>query len=408
MNRTTWALGLGAVMSLAIHLAPACAQPMWMPVASFPARDVRSVAASASEIYVATYGDGLLRSSDGGVTWNETGFVSESDIVGWVACLNGRVYASGFIDGSLYWRGTGDTEWKDISIPLTTFGVGWIVPSADGRVFASDARKIFRRDSTAWSTVFVARRGTWVHSLWSDQKGGLVAGLFRGGLVRTSDYGDSWDTIAVSASNRSFGAIASDGHGNVFAAYQGGVLRTSDGWKTWAELPSAVIVNPREFAFLSDRQVLLACGRGVARSLDSGRTWTLVNQGFWDTLSTSTLTLDSAGRLFLGSGRQGLFRYDESSAVEADDARAGSHRSPALVPNPARDFLRVEFGRAPRDLPCVISVINLRGELVSRRSVGDSDAGSIELDVSTLPPGPYFVVVRSGATTSQKSLFVVR
>ena len=113
--------------------------------------------------------------------------------------------------------------------------------------------------------------------------GQLLAGLYFGGLYRSSDYGFSWTHVDAEFSSRSVFSIAYGADGTIYVAtFQGGVFRSVDGGASWTEANSgltdldvqAVAVDP------FNAQVVLAAtsNGGIFRTVNGGEAWTPLTQ----------------------------------------------------------------------------------------------------------------------------------
>ncbi|MCA1747891.1 MAG: T9SS type A sorting domain-containing protein [Bacteroidales bacterium] len=80
----------------------------------------------------------------------------------------------------------------------------------------------------------------------------------------------------------------------------------------------------------------------------------------------------------------------------------------SLYPNPARDQLKIEF-RSDNLTSPEIQIIDLTGKVVKRfdrKMNHEQDIFNVELDISTLQPGVYFVKVIQGDRLFSKKLMV--
>lgn len=80
----------------------------------------------------------------------------------------------------------------------------------------------------------------------------------------------------------------------------------------------------------------------------------------------------------------------------------------SLYPNPARDQLKIEF-RSDNLTSPEIQIIDLTGKVVKRfdRKIShDQNIFNVEMDISTLQPGVYFVKVLQGDSLFSKKLMV--
>lgn len=141
---------------------------------SYTWRICTNPAATADEVYVATYRSGIFRSTDGGATWSETLASSSffSDIVVtpsgvFYAALSGMSTTGGPASKSGIYRSTDGATWTSITPPGMTNTVRRIVlavaPSDPDIVYA-----VAETPGTGTRGVFVLRDGVneqW-HSLW--------------------------------------------------------------------------------------------------------------------------------------------------------------------------------------------------------------------------------------------------
>ncbi len=74
-----------------------------------------------------------------------------------------------------------------------------------------------------------------------------------------------------------------------------------------------------------------------------------------------------------------------------------------MYPNPARERVRVQWGRLAGGQSARVSVLNVLGEEVASRGV-DALAHGAELDLSTLPSGSYRVLLKTGTSIRSTAL----
>jgi photosystem II stability/assembly factor-like uncharacterized protein len=193
---------------------------------------------------------GILRSRDGGVTWQPAGLAGEA------------VYNIAYLPA-----------------------IGRIVAmTARGAFYSTDLGKSWKRTGAG---VVAAR----VRSIAAAASGStLVAGLEQcpGGIARSADGGVTWQIQEMRDPTHYYGGQLTDVEAVAFApsrpkrVYAGAmdeVLRSDDGGVTWAHFPFndgltggrtvAIAVHP------TDPNMVFAAGsHGVTRSRDGGRTWT--------------------------------------------------------------------------------------------------------------------------------------
>jgi hypothetical protein len=170
---------------------------------------------------------GLVRSTDGGETWEPVSLLGEVDF-----------HALAFVDG---------------------------------RIFGADAtsgRLLVSQDGTDWD----ARSEIGLISVTGRPEGGdvLLVGSGTDRLVVSEDSGRTWDEVTGAGP----GWVATDDDGTfLLAGLDGEVLVSADGrtWQRVGELPS----RPSAIA-ADDGTLLAATEEGISRSDDAGGTWETV------------------------------------------------------------------------------------------------------------------------------------
>lgn len=199
--------------------------------------------ATDQTVFAGTAGQGILRSSDGGSSWQPAN-AGLPDL-----CINALAVSPDFARDQLMMAGTG----------------GGIVLSAD----AGASRRVVAEDGTALSVVLAGSR--------------LLAGLARGGVLRSKDGGASWEAANQGLDAASLvglalsPAFASDGILFAWGPSEQ-ALRSSDGGKSWAPVSkglgqvdvASLAVSP---AFAEDGRAYVATSDGMFVSDDRGATW---------------------------------------------------------------------------------------------------------------------------------------
>ncbi|MEM0963517.1 MAG: hypothetical protein AAF594_06710 [Bacteroidota bacterium] len=348
-------------------------EPTWGAVPGLVPTVVNVVEGPAASVYVGTAA-GVLRSVNGGETWDLAGF--EGDSVSVVAALpGGRVFAQGGPTDSGGYRTSGGPD--DEPGPVVEFENPFylsVAATPDG------------------GAVACVRSDTY-EGLWSSRDGGGTWSPFGPPLpcggVAVSDDGSTVYTTR----SPSFGVVASD-----------------DGGRTWRVLVENAALYRR------GRDGTLLAGYldfptiDVVWSRDDGATWTRTSRpGPRLKYGTWGMTTDGDGDLYVATSH-GLMRGAPTSAV-SDDRRA-----PALTfslngphPNPVRD--RAAF-RLETTGPTTASldVFDTLGRRVASFGPRRFDGGvhSIVVDISALPPGLYLYRLSSTVGVAVRPGVVVR
>jgi photosystem II stability/assembly factor-like uncharacterized protein len=261
-------------------------------------------------------GDGglMLRSTDGGKTWESKSKAERGQLLSLWATSQKEIFATGK-EGKLLYSSDGGASWvKQNSTVTTTLRAIWGTSSA--RMFAvGDGGVILRSTDTGktWERLDSKVKDN-LAAIWGINDDIYVVGD-KGTLLVSYNNGDVW-TPLFSSQKESFYEIIGFSENNIFvlgsAGTTGLILQTKDGGKNWT---STTFANPNRIdALWGDGQNYFALGQGIVlRSSDGGASWaqqiTSLFQG------TSALTGDSlidiwgdSQELFLLSSGGTLFR----------------------------------------------------------------------------------------------------
>jgi hypothetical protein len=160
--------------------------------------------------------------------------------------------------------------------------------------------------------------------------------------------------------------------------------------------------------FKTAKTFSLNFSRGIGQTFDNlrigaGETQTFVVSN-WDDLSKSGFTQlidrDSDGKI----DAENILRTPVSVRNEETSAFAVS-----VYPNPTASFANIEYA-LPKAENVRIEVVNVMGIAVMNLPETAQGLGKqrVNLDVSNLPSGTYFVRVRAGSSTVVRPLQIIR
>jgi photosystem II stability/assembly factor-like uncharacterized protein len=232
----------------------------------------------AGRIYT-SYGSPLtniIKSSDGGGTWNDIGGFGSDEGFTSLILNNTRVYAG--TNYSLY-RSVNDGSFDELQNGFT------------GRVVNS----------------------LYIH----NSNGNVLAATNWQGIYRTTDGGANWDN----SGNYNGGVCKGftvNSFGHIFTTYfaywynTSGVNKSTNGGESWHFAGN--INSPKQIQSLTvnllDYVFAASTGDGIYRSIDNGNNWTqinLSNNNVW-----SLLSVDSTSSIFAGTGGGKIFRSTDN------------------------------------------------------------------------------------------------
>lgn len=185
--------------------------------------------------YAATYGDGILRSEDDGLTWD---------------------------------------PWSR-GLPRTIVWSVILLARRDGRVLiATDAGAWEReRDGTRWERLGTGLPNAAARSVVSLPDGAVLVGLETRGVWRLDPGADAWRPLGLDGRTVvSVAAGRGDGRILLAATDSRGLYRSTDAGRTWRRVASTSASASVAFDPVT-RLVALATGTSVLVSADDGRTW---------------------------------------------------------------------------------------------------------------------------------------
>jgi photosystem II stability/assembly factor-like uncharacterized protein len=214
-------------------------------------------------VYAGTYGDGLFRTTDGGINWEQIGEEVGIEYV--------RAIAFAADDPNTIYVGTEPAN---------------VLRSTDGGNTWSDLGIRDLPEAEGWSLPYSPRGGA-VRTLVTHpaEPSLLYGGVEQGGVLKSTDGGATW-TITYNGVHPDVHTLAvhPDDPQVLFAATGGGVYRTRDGGRTWERLidgyTRAVTIHPLlpELVFAGPARRVGHEGRILA-SEDGGDTWVLAARG---------------------------------------------------------------------------------------------------------------------------------
>ncbi len=221
----------------------------------------------------------------------------------------GAIYAGA--SDAIYRSDDGGDVWTRLE-GLDSLAFTALAETPDGWLFAgSHGGGIFRsadRGDT-WETVNAGLNTLDIGDLVADSSGRLYASAFLGPVYRWMEGGAVWDEVLNPGLGSPFSpALAVTPAGVVFSGTDDGVYTSIDEGAAW-EVPSSM-GNPyvESLAIGRDGAVFAGTDAGVYRSLDSGATWEAVHTDALGATNVRALVVTPTNTLFAGTHRAGVFR----------------------------------------------------------------------------------------------------
>lgn len=303
-------------------------QPFW-EVTSFPAQAmVRSLAVdSKGRVFGSTDEGEVYRSDDQGKTWVKSTPAPKS----FINFIEIDTYDNIFVGTSK----TFDKKSKDGLLRSVDGGKTW--ESIFSRPFAAVQSFAFQSDGPFycgifWGVIFRSddKGRTWkrlsevaddsIQAILIMPGGGLLVGTDRGGLFLSENGKTGWRRYQLKMKP---GPTNIAGHlfpgiqivhtlkigfnGKIYAGTVNGLAMSPDNGASWIELPLKEDIDGLVFDHLSKTIFAVAGFSGVFQSQDEGKSWQPIGLGLEGKQSVS-LALDPKGYLYVGTLGKGLYR----------------------------------------------------------------------------------------------------
>lgn len=248
-------------------------------------------------LYAASHGPEIWRSTDAGASWSYVTAAGNPQSVAPDPAVPGRLFAAGYCESTGYPY--------PAAFRSTDFGLTWAATKLDSSI---GVLKVCRADPTRPGIAYAGGdtgrlfRTTDAGASWQARNSGLprddavlslavsrvdprilLAGT-NSGLFRSTDAGAQWQPVpslkkvmAVEFSSAVSGlayALGKDPGELLYVSTDSGATWTAQPPDTMMRLATVMLADPEQAG-----TVYLVCRRGILKTIDSGQTWALANQG---------------------------------------------------------------------------------------------------------------------------------
>ena len=327
--------------------------------------------ASSNHLYVATFDEGLYKSTDLGKSWSLTNLTKDSlmSVYNVLAINNDTIFAA--TEFNLRMSTNGGLNWSATPIKTTFFS----------RVLYLD------HNSNLWVSGF----GVNNYILYRSSNQGIT--------FDSVYYGFYWlyqNSLSVTRNNF---AYVSDLPPEI------GITRSSNYGLTWNNvLPKQISKS----VFGNHQGLVIAGSDSIFTSIDFGNTWNYQKYLGYENFTTEIEYYN--GKYYLGTDRTGLYVVDVITSV--DDKEKNLPKSYQLFqnfPNPFNPLTKIKF-KVPKSEFVQIKVYDILGKEIKTLLNEYKTIGSyeVEFDARNLPSGVYFYRMISGSYTETKKMILLR
>ncbi len=275
-------------------------------------------------IYAGSFGLGVFRSDDRGLSWKAVNKgLGDSFILSLATTTDGALYA-GTVRGGVFRTMDGGQTWHVLNDGFKGLEVKSLLVTPEV-VYAGTANGVFRlvKGETRWTVVTKGLDQTLVPSLAIAADGTLFAGTSGKGIMRFKDVGTEWKRTQQGLKDHeglieNFIRVLTVGKDQAVYAgtFDGGVFRSNDGGDSWQPISRALPNDSIRGILAIEKGLFVATGRGVFKTVTQGRQWIPINQGLTQ-LSVQAMISDHQGALYVGTSA-GVFRSDDEGATWVD------------------------------------------------------------------------------------------
>lgn len=305
----------------------------WHPSSSSISADIETLAFasdSAPTLYVGTWGNGIYRSADNGITWITTTngitlpmYVRSGLAVNPVTptILFAGDYYGNLSGGGVYRSTNGGSSWS-VSLPDANIETLLIHPLTPTLVFAGDRenglyRSVNNGDTWQATSLPAAR----VQALAASKKGSIFAGADQV-LYVSSNSGVSWTPTSTLSSTVESLAVQPLTPTMVYAGtHSHGLWRSINGGTSWITATSGLPANAwiTSIAIHPITPTILyaaVCSGQVYRSDDGGATWT--GLGYLGTVKSVIIHPQALSVIYAATSNNGIFRGSTLDHITID------------------------------------------------------------------------------------------
>jgi photosystem II stability/assembly factor-like uncharacterized protein len=372
----------------------------------------------------------ILCTSDGGDSWsiqesvtgqdlNDVQFVSES--IGWI--MGG--------DGTILKTENGGTTWNEQNEPVEeNFFKASFVNETSGWIISDSTLIKTLNGGTDWEMVNLPFTYNTLQAVCftSLNEGWLLVDSFPlYFLYHTSDSGITWEIslefewwVSVPA----WITFTDPDHGYLSGtrtSFTGDndwfIYKTEDGGSNWLNISPELGVgygngHMRAFAFLDDNHGFTAGSEAwgevsIYETIDAGDTWqvssNILNVPFNSLTPMDISFVNSSTAILVGT--KGLIMKWSDPTIGVPEVDYNSSPKVTVYPNPSNGSITISSPLI-REGSNVITVTNCQGKVLQQVMVDNLQNGQVNLNLSSLSPGLYFIRIQSPNRSFTEKLII--
>lgn len=273
--------------------------------------NVQSILFMGNGMLIGTHGQGILRSSDAGVSWQSSNTGLRSAINAVRALPDGRVVAA--TSGGVFSTPDLGTTWNRIQpdLPLIQ-NVTDVVTDADGRLLAASKAGVWRYDPADGWAALGPPGMPGIRDLEVTEDGTILAAYHAGVWLHS---GSSWTHAPITGpdlASRDIAAVHYTSNGSLLAGASWDSWRRGQGETVWQLMSAGDLAWFDVQAFAESEDRILAGTRfsGVLQSFDDGESWYPLGNGLGGSEDIRDMDFDTRGTPYITTYGSGVFQLN--------------------------------------------------------------------------------------------------
>ena len=213
------------VFMVVLCLLPYHVEAQWVQTNGPYGGSVVCLAASGTNLFAGTRGDGVFVSTNNGTNWTQ-GSIGLTNLSVWALAVSGTNLFAGTVGGGVFLSTNNGASWTQSSIGLTNLSV-WAFAVSGTNLFAGTSGGgvfLSTNNGTSWTEADTGLINT--SSVWAFAVSGtnLFVGAYGGGVFVSTNNGASWTAVNTGLTDIYVQALAISGT-NLFAGTWKGIWR---------------------------------------------------------------------------------------------------------------------------------------------------------------------------------------
>jgi len=285
----------------------------WSGTSQMGASITYSVAVLGNILFAGTYGGGVYRTTDNGVSWTGVNNGLDNQFVLALTIRENALFA-GTNQGGVYRTTDNGASWTQVNNGLGNQFVRALTVKENALFAGTFDSGVYRTtdNGASWTQVNNGLGNQSVFTL-AVKENALFAATDVG-VYRTTDNGANWMQVNNGLGNQNVRALAVKENALFAGTNQSGVYRTTDNGASWTAVNNGL--GNQNVRVLTVKENALFAGTfdsGVYRTADNGASWTQVNNGLGNQ-SVFTLAVKE-NALFAGTFDSGVYRTTDNGAI---------------------------------------------------------------------------------------------